>query len=158
MDNIDHESSDTFRRTDDIFLAGYDTVLTPAIMIEQELDEIIQKYYSNLKEGRHPFEAAVIFHYDLEAIHPFADGNGRVGREVLNYMSIREHFPRLLFLGKDREAYISALHKGNLQNMSGIVTDLAELVLDQRMSILTENLRKVIEPPKRKGQMRLSDY
>jgi Fic family protein len=158
MDNIDNESAGTFRRTDDVIIAGCSMDLAPAAVIEDELIQAINDYYSDLKSGKHPFESAILFHYRFETIHPFTDGNGRVGREGLNFMLMRERFPKLLFLGKDRELYISALKLGNEDHLSEMVSLLAELILSQRMDILVKNLEKVIEPPIKGGQMRLSDF
>lgn len=158
MDNIDNESAGTFRRTDDVIIAGCSMDLAPAAVIEDELIQAINDYYSDLKSGKHPFESTILFHYRFETIHPFTDGNGRVGREVLNFMLMRERFPKLLFLGKDRELYISALKLGNEDHLSEMVSLLAELILSQRMDILVKNLEKVIEPPIKGGQMRLSDF
>ena len=158
MDNIDIESAGTFRRTDDVIIAGCSMDLAPAAVIEVELIQAINDYYSDLKAGKHPFESAILFHYRFETIHPFTDGNGRVGREVLNFMLMRERFPKLLFLGKDRELYLSALKLGNQDRLGDMVSLLAELILSQRMGILVKNLEKVIEPPVKSGQMRLSDF
>jgi len=99
-----------------------------------------------------------MFHYTFETIHPFTDGNGRVGREILNYMLKKERFPKLLFLGRDRDRYISALRMGNEERYGDMVSSMAELILSQRMEILRRNLEKVIEPPKKSGQMRLTDF
>ena len=158
MDNIDNESAGTFRRTDDVIIGGCSMDLTPAAVVEDELAQAIEKYYSDLKEGRHPFESAIMFHYTFETIHPFTDGNGRVGREILNYMLKKERFPKLLFLGRDRDRYISALRMGNEERYGDMVSSMAELILSQRMEILRRNLEKVIEPPKKSGQMRLTDF
>jgi Fic family protein len=158
MDNIDIESAGTFRRTNDILIGGCSIDLTPAAVIEDELDQAISDYYSDIKNGVHPFESALIFHYRFETIHPFTDGNGRVGREVLNFMLMKEKFPRLLFLGKDRDRYIAALKMGNDGQYEEMVSSMAELILSQRMGILIQNLEKVIEPPMKSGQMRLTDF
>lgn len=158
MDNIDIESAGTFRRTEDVNIAGCSMGLAPAAVIEEELAEAIMEYYSDMKGGRHPFESAILFHYRFEAIHPFTDGNGRVGREVLNFMLMKERFPKLLFLGKDRELYIKALKLGNEGRMGEMVSLLAEPILSQRMDILVKNLERVIEPPVKGGQMRLTDF
>ena len=52
---------------------------------------------------------AAYFHAVLEDIHPFADGNGRVGRELMNYLLlVRDHPPVIVFEG-DRLAYYGAM-------------------------------------------------
>ncbi|MCK4443253.1 MAG: Fic family protein, partial [Thermoplasmata archaeon] len=148
VDNIDLESAGLFRRTDDFGIVGYDRTLCPASLIEEELDEAIRDFYSGLKEGKHPFELAVVFHHRFESIHPFADGNGRVGREVLNHMLVRHRFPRILILPKDRERYLDALKHGDEESASEMVKIFCNLLIEQRYDILENNLKSLVGKPK----------
>ena len=55
-------------------------------------------------------------HVLFEAIHPFADGNGRTGRIVLNYLAISLGWPPIIIKGteaSDRERYYAALEAGD---------------------------------------------
>jgi len=159
MNNIDHESAGTFRRTDLIGISGCDQALTPSFEIEEELDKIIDEYYNNMLAGAHPFEEATLFHYHFEMIHPFTDGNGRVGRELFTYLLMRSKppYPKLLFLGKDRPEYLQALRHGNEKRYAEMAVAFAELIIRQRQTVLKENFRKIMESGPR-GQMRLSDF
>lgn len=145
MHNIDEENTGVFRRTDDIGIVGTDIRLCPAIMIENELKDISSFYYQRVKEAYHPFEEAVMYHYFFETIHPFADGNGRVGREILNYMLDWQGYPRLLFLGKDRAEYIDALRQGNAEKYTEMVTAFADLILGQRVDALRDNIKNLLK-------------
>jgi Fic family protein len=158
MSNIDTEFAGIFRRVDDIGIVGCDISVTPAILIEPELNSAISEYYTHLIEGWHPFEQTILFHHKFEIIHPFNDGNGRVGREVLNYMLTRVGYPRLLFLGKDRDTYLDSLKMGDHEDYAGMVKAFGDLVVKQRMNVLKENLKKVVHPPKRTGQLRITDF
>jgi len=158
MNNIDIESAGTFRRIDSVAISGCDLKLSPAILIETELEELIGRYYAGLKKKKNPFEQAILFHYHFELIHPFTDGNGRVGREILNYMLVRSGYPRMLFPGKDREGYIGAMRLGNDGKYLDMVSRFIEVISDQRMAILNKNLKKVMQKPKKTGQLRLEDF
>jgi len=158
MNNIAIDSAGIFRRIDDIGIVGYDFRVTPSVLIESELNKIIEKYYENLKQGRHPFEEAVKFHHKFEMIHPFTDGNGRVGREILNYMLTRIGYPKLLFLGEDRDAYIKSLKLGDQGNYADMIQAFTGLIIKQRSIILKENLKEVVLPPKKNGQLRITDF
>jgi fido (protein-threonine AMPylation protein) len=158
MDNIDLESAGIFRRIDGIAITGCELGVTPALLVEEELEELIGKYYRNLDRRKNEFEQAVLFHYHFEMIHPFVDGNGRVGRELLNFMLVRSGYPRLLFPGKERDSYIGSLKLGNDQKYPEMVERFIEVISDQRLGILDRNLKTLIGAPRKAGQLRLDDF
>lgn len=158
MANIDFESTGQFRRIDDVAITGCDLKVTPSALIRSELEAGISSFYRRLKQGYHPFEEAVLFHYKFEMIHPFTDGNGRVGREILNYMLMRSKFPRLLFPGRNRKEYLDSLRAGNRDDFATLVLAFAQLMLSQRQEVLEERLRRVSVPRRKTGQLSLADF
>ena len=73
-------------------------------------------------------------------------------------MLMREQFPKLLFLGKDRGLYLSALRSGNEDRYGEMVKVFFDLMKEQRMNILTEQLAKVVQMPIREVQIILDHY
>lgn len=158
MANIDYESAGIFRRCDLIGITGCDLLPAASILIEKELQNIIDEYNAGLKNLRHPLELAILFHYQFETIHPFNDGNGRVGREILNYMLITNKFPKLLFLGKNRTMYLNALKMGDNDQYREMIRIFANLILEQRKTVFLQNLKNVVKSKKRTGQLQLTDF
>ena len=54
-------------------------------------------------------KAAAWFHCSFERIHAFADGNGRVGRTLLNYILMCNNLPPVIIFDEDKETYFMAL-------------------------------------------------
>ena len=52
---------------------------------------------------------AAFFHLALEGIHPFADGNGRVGWALMNYLLVTNDHPPLIVYDEDKLAYYGAM-------------------------------------------------
>jgi len=59
-----------------------------------------------------PVELAARAHYKFESIHPFGDGNGRIGRLLMNQILWHGKCPMLIIEYKKRRAYYKALNKG----------------------------------------------
>lgn len=55
-------------------------------------------------------------HNTLEEIHPFADGNGRVGRTLLNYILMLNDLPPIIIYEEDKNYYYEALEKFDKEN------------------------------------------
>ena len=79
-------------------------------------------WYKNNKNSVNPFERAIIFHNRFEHIHPFTDGNGRVGRLLLNWMLIKDGYGTILFRNRNRIAYFSSLDKGDEGRYRNLLT------------------------------------
>jgi Fic family protein len=153
MNNIDmrFESPGTFRRHNLVYIGGCDLSVTLANMIEVDLKDLITSYYDAIKNKKHPFEQAILFHYKFELIHPFSDGNGRTGREVLNYLLKKEGYPQLIIPKESREAYISALTLGNNNQNVEMMKIFDDLMLAGYAKELAD-LRNVVVPEKQQNQ------
>jgi Fic family protein len=62
-----------------------------------------------------PVEFACLAHYKFVSIHPFADGNGRMSRLIMNYILYKYDHPLLLIKNTDRKAYFKALERSQLE-------------------------------------------
>lgn len=54
-------------------------------------------------------------HAEFERIHPFGDGNGRVGRLLLHLMLLKKNLPPALIVQKNRQKYFLCLQKAQLE-------------------------------------------
>lgn len=75
-------------------------------------------------DGSHPLIHAAIHHAWFERIHPFTDGNGRVGRLVLNFMLIQHGYPPAVIPAEHRLRYLQALRTadgGNAKPLGEVV-------------------------------------
>ena len=72
---------------------------------------ILLKWCNNIKKEMHPLAIATIFHHKFEKIHPFGDGNGRVGRILLNNILIKHNLPPININLKNRQGYYESLQE-----------------------------------------------
>ncbi len=77
----------------------------------EEVETEVSALFEEIKEadGRDVLTVAAYLHLRFEEIHPFADGNGRVGRTLLNYYLITHDFPPLVLFDEDKKTYYMAL-------------------------------------------------
>ncbi|MGM5485470.1 MAG: Fic family protein [Nanobdellota archaeon] len=81
---------------------------TPPEKVEEEIEDLID-WYQNNKGKIHPVALASGFHGRFEKIHPFEDGNGRVGRTLINAILTEHGYPPLIIRKTMRPSYFSAL-------------------------------------------------
>jgi Fic family protein len=73
--------------------------------------EEINKQISTAKTFQQKVEATFYAHFQFVSIHPFADGNGRTSRLIMNYILAYFDLPIFYVYKSNRISYIQALEK-----------------------------------------------
>lgn len=92
----------------------------PKIEMLKCLEEL-ERYINSIDNRYDPLVRSYIVHYQIEAIHPFADGNGRVGRVVLSLMIA--HWCRLSRPWLYMSAFFEKHKNEYVDNLFGVSTE-----------------------------------
>ncbi len=74
--------------------------------VEEEIDELLVEYNS---KNNITLEDIIDFHYSFEKIHPFGDGNGRVGRIIMFKECLRNNIMPFIVLDDNKPYYMRGL-------------------------------------------------
>lgn len=104
--------------------------------VEKEIKELL-KWYKSIKNVK--LEDIIEFHYRFETIHPFGDGNGRVGRMIMFKECLKNNIEPFIILDEDKPYYIRGLKNykddkmfliDTIKNEQDIYTKICDEFLD----------------------------
>ncbi len=81
---------------------------------KEELNDYLKDFIEWYKENKNKFKPlvlAAIIHNQFEYIHPFQDGNGRVGRLLLNFILLKNNYPPINIMLENRQEYYHTLQE-----------------------------------------------
>lgn len=91
-------------------------------------------------DKRHLVEDLAKLHAAFERIHPFPDGNGRVGRLVLTHLLVRTGYPPAIIEKGERTSYLRALKRADEADFGPLAELLARSVRKGIFRFLIPNL------------------
>jgi len=150
ISNINEDIAGRFRKLNEYVRVG--TYIAPAPEHVEAMIEASLLEYSS-RQTEYFLEKVSRFHLEFEHIHPFCDGNGRIGRVLINYQLIQLGFPPLIIRDKEKAAYYKSF--GEYRNSNNKKTGIMDKVLSLA---LLESFQKRIAYLKGGKIVRLAEF
>ncbi|KAM0732181.1 Protein adenylyltransferase Fic [Formica fusca] len=112
-----------FRRTQ-VYVGGH--IPPGPDDIHYLMEEFVLWLNSEQAIRMHPVRYAALAHYKLVHIHPFADGNGRTSRLLMNMILMRAGYPPVIIHKQHRHKYYENLQLANSGDVRPFVRFIAE--------------------------------
>ncbi len=120
------------------------------------LNDLMKELFAFLRnKEHHPLIRGCVFHYELEFIHPFADGNGRMGRFwhsllLYGYHPVFEYIPVESLIKESQNEYYEALEKSDSLGDSTPFVEFSLSVIHQALADFLDALRPSPLSPERR--------
>lgn len=139
LTNIDDRIAGRFRSGKEWVRVGNHLGANPQF-VPALMQELVDNY--NDKKISYFLDAIAHFHAEFETIHPFVDGNGRMGRVLINLQLMNEGFPPIIIQNKSKHTeYYPLFTKYQASMKFGGFTELFALLLQEslhkRITLLT---------------------
>jgi Fic family protein len=137
LTNIRDDIAGRFRNPNEWVRVGSHIAVNP-VEIESRMEHILLAYKSNTEDSI--ITKIAKFHLGFEYIHPFVDGNGRIGRVLTNYLLLRDGYVPINIKFGDRSEYYDAFQefqdKKSIKKMEEIVGRALTNSYHKRLSYL----------------------
>ncbi len=121
LSNILDDIAGKFRHGDEwVRVANH--IAEDPLKISEKIDDMFVVYNTTLRENI--IKRIALFHLTFEHIHPFIDGNGRIGRVLNNYLLIREGFVPINIKFIDRNLYYDAFKEFNDNGKTKVMEEI----------------------------------
>ena len=148
MGGIDDSIAGRFRRRGEYVRVGAHIAPAPE-QVERMMGDILVEYSSDLDS--YFLDKIARFHLDFEIIHPFCDGNGRIGRVLINFQLLKLGLPRVIIRDSEKKTYYRAFR--DYEDLRRTRTMESMLAL-----AVVESLHKRVTYMKGEPIVRLSEY
>jgi Fic family protein len=120
-------------RTLQVYIRGTEWLPPKPNEVPGEMASLLSWYTKN-KNKLHPLILSAYFHSAFETIHPFVDGNGRVGRLLINFILRKKKFPMINIPNDKRYIYYGALEESQTNgNLRPLVEFLFGLMKEEKI-------------------------
>ncbi len=93
-------------------IVGLNQMTSDYKKVPEEMKELIHWLKKEFKKKAfYPPELALKFYCRFEAIHPFLDGNGRVGRLLLNAILYKFNYPPVIFFSENHREHCAGIEQ-----------------------------------------------
>jgi Fic family protein len=130
---IDSENSGKYRQQN-VIITGTD-FLPPD---HSEVPAAMKRHIENINrkpDNKHPLEWGIDLHAEFESIHPFKDGNGRIGRLLLSVLALKDGYCPVIIPPVRRAEYISSLQKTNKGDLSSLRALILSVIYEEMKSL-----------------------
>lgn len=129
MQNIRDDAAGRFRANKEWVRVGSHLGANPKF-VHGFMSDLVEKY--NASDDQYFLDKIVYFHAEFENIHPFIDGNGRIGRLLINEQLGLLNLPPILIPNKSKnEEYYPALEEySNFNKLDRLSDFFAKLLIE----------------------------
>lgn len=110
-------------RNQPVYIRGSQHVPLP----QTSIVDCMEAFFKLVEDEPHAGVRAVLGHFIFVFIHPYMDGNGRIGRFLMNTMLASGGYPWTVIRLKRRDTYMSALEeastKGRMSNLTRFISE-----------------------------------
>ncbi len=128
MAGIDDEIAGRFRKKGEFVRVGSHIGLPP-----EHIETAVSSALNELQESEVNIESLAKFHLEFERIHPFMDGNGRIGRILTNFFLKQANMPQITIWNKEKRTYYDAFGQYDDGRSTDSMTRVFYLVLSESL-------------------------
>lgn len=148
ISGIDDKIAGRFRQKGEYVRVGTHIAPSPE-HVERLIDNILLDYLGD--DRQYFIDKIAKFHLEFERIHPFNDGNGRIGRVLINFQLCQHGYPRIIIRDKEKKYYYIAFQNYGISNKPKLMEKVISLAI-------IESLNKRITYLSGAEIVELSDY